>query len=94
MVPKGLETFYDERLKACFRISREIFKILLNHVEHNFKHKKMAEERVASKERLTVCLDRLSRRDYHYTFVGMTDHELSTIQNITNKACSVIVSNF
>ena len=51
------------------------------------------EQTIVPKERLGICLYRLSRDDYYYTIAEMTGHGLSTIQNITNKVCSVTVSN-
>ena len=53
---KVLNTFDDERLKACFRISRETFKSVLNHIEHHLEHETTAEKPIAPKERLAICL--------------------------------------
>ena len=57
------------------------------------EHKTTAEQPIAPKERLAICLYRLSRGDYYYTIAEMTGHGLLTIQNITNEVCSVTVSN-
>ena len=57
------------------------------------EHETTAEKPTAPKERLAICLYGLSRGDYYYTIAEMTDHGFSTIQNITNEVCSVIVSN-
>ena len=77
----------------CFRISWDIFKSISNHIERHLEHEATIEQPNALKERLAICLHRLSRGDYYYTVAEMTGNGLSIIQNITNEVCSVIVSN-
>ena len=67
--------------------------MFLNHIEHHLEHETTAKQPISPKERLAKCLYRLSRGDYYYTITEMTGIGLSTIQNITNEVCSVIVSN-
>ena len=57
------------------------------------EHETTAEKSIAPKERLAICLYRLSQSDYYYTIAEMTGHGLPTIQNIINEVCSVILSN-
>ena len=90
---KVWNTFDDERFKACFRMSRETFEFILNHIEHHLEHKTTAEQPIVPKERLAICLYRLIQGDHYCTIAEMTGHGLSTIQNITNEVCSVIISN-
>ena len=67
--------------------------MFLNHTEHHLEHETTAKQPISPKERLAKCLYWLSRSDYYYTITEMTGIGLSTIQNITNEVCSVIVSN-
>ena len=90
---KVWDTFDDERFKACFRISSETFEFILNNIEQHLEHETTAEKSIAPKERLAICLYRLSQSDYYYTIAEMTGHGLPTIQNIINEVCSVILSN-
>ena len=47
---KVWNTFDDERFKACFRISRETFEFILNHIEHHLEHETTAEQPIAPKK--------------------------------------------
>ena len=62
---KVWNTFHDERFEACFRISRETFEFILNHIEHHLEHETTAKQPMAPKKRLVMCLCSLSRGDYY-----------------------------
>ena len=55
------------------------------------QRKTLCEIPIQPDKRLAICLYRLSRGDYYQTISEMTGHGVSTVRNITNEVCSVII---
>ena len=79
------------RFKALFRISKQTFLYILSFIEDGLQREYLCEAPISPKERLAICLYRLSRGDYYHTISEMTGKGVSTVRNITQEVCDLII---
>jgi hypothetical protein len=62
------DTYDNARFKETFRVSRGTFIYILNEIRPSLERETLTEKPITPECRLAVCLYRLSRGDYMYTF--------------------------
>lgn len=84
-------TYSEKRFRTTFRVSRDIFTMILGKIECDLEKKTMSEQPVSPACRLAICLYRLARGDYYYTLSEMSGLGIATIQQIVKEVCESIV---
>ena len=85
--------YSDARFKKTFRISRSTFKFTLNRIGPFLSRQTVTEEPLPPELRLAICLYRLGRGDYLYTIAEMAGLGVSTVCNIVQEVCQVLVDH-
>ena len=86
-------TYSDKRFKQIFRVSRETFLFILDHIKHDLQKYDLAEEPISPETRLGICLYRLGRGDYLFTISEMTGLGTPTVCNIVIEVSRAIIEN-
>ena len=89
----SVQGYTDQRFKSTFRMSREIFGIVLNNIEGDITHHSSNGDAVPPDVRLGIALYRLARGDYYYTLAEMSGIGEATICTITQEVCNAIIKN-
>ena len=85
--------YSDERFKQTFRVSRETFIFLLSKIEHEKTKKKQQRLLLVQVNILQCAFTNLLEGDYYCAISVMTGIRESTVINIVDEACQVIVEN-
>lgn len=85
--------YSESRFRKTFRVSRNIFIMILGKVRHHLTRPTITEQAISPACRLAICLYRLARGDYYYTLAEMCGLGTSTIQGIVIEVCEAIVCN-
>ena len=86
-------TYSHARFKKTFRISRSTFNFILNGIGPFLSRETVTEEPLPPELTLAVCLYRLGRGDYLYTIAEMAGVGVSTVCNIVQEVCQLLVDH-
>ena len=84
-------SYSNKRLKNCFRVSRQTFLYLLEHLRNDLEKVSLTEDPIPPECRLAICLFRLGRGDYYHTISELTGLGTATVCNITLEVSKAIV---
>ena len=65
------ENYDNHRFKNEFRVSKEIFKFILNKIGYRLEKEDVADDPISPAMRLGICLYKLSRGDYDHTIADV-----------------------
>ena len=85
-------TYSNERFKKTFRVSRNTFNYILSRIRHKLERKTVCEDPISPECRLGLCLYRLGRGDYFYTFAEMIGLGRSTVSTVVGEVTEAIVT--
>ena len=84
-------SYFDDRFKQIFRLSRSTFTFVLSNIRHKLVKEYVAAEAMSPEKRLGICLYRFASRYYLYTAGEMVGLAESTVCKIVIGVRSAIV---
>ena len=84
------KTYSEDRFKKTFRLTKETFQFILDRIYHLLKKQSITEDAISPESRLGVCLYRLGRGDYYYTFLSMA--HMASVPYSCNRSCRYAAS--
>ena len=83
--------YSDARFKKTFRVTRATFLYILSHIRHRLDRQTVTEEPISPELRLALCLYRVGRGDYYFTFAEMSGLGVSSACTIVQEVSQALV---